>query len=211
LIIFTSDHGITLFDHGFYDKHCFYDPVWRVPMIMSMPGTLPKGEERDFAIWTDLTATILGAAGAEMPTVQGFDLYHPLADGEPSPRRCAVATLYASCALATQRWKLEYYFQEGSGRLFDRQADPEEQQDLYAHPAYGAVRDELVRALLTWRADQMDVQDLVRRTTAGPTSGGPVARRIARYTRSLRGVDAERRLNERATAVDAMHVDARLR
>ncbi len=38
LVIFTSDHGITLFDHGFYDKHCYYDCVWRVPLIMSMPG-----------------------------------------------------------------------------------------------------------------------------------------------------------------------------
>jgi arylsulfatase A-like enzyme len=207
LVIFTSDHGITLFDHGFYDKHCFYDPVWRVPMIMRMPGTLPAGEKRDFAMWTDITATILAAAQAGTPFVQGFDLFYPLVAGQASPRCCAVATLYKSCALATKRWKLEYYFEEGTGRLFDRLQDPDEQEDLFQNAAHREVREALLQALLTWRADQMDLQDLVQRTTAGPNSGGPVARRIARYTRSLRGADAERRLNERAEEIDAMQID----
>ena len=209
LVIFTSGHGITLFDHGFYDKHCFYDSVWRVPLIMSMPGTLPAGVERDFAIWTDITATVLAVAGAEMPTVQGFDLFRPLTAGEASPRRCAVASLYKSCALATQSWKLEYYFEETTGRLFDFIADPEEQQDRYTDADYQPVRDALLQALLTWRADQMDLQDLMQRTTAGPSSGGPAARRIARYTHGLRGVDAELRLNERAEVADAMEISAR--
>ena len=204
LVIFTSDHGTTLFDHGFYDKHCYYDCVWRVPLIMSMPGTLPQGGTREFAVWTDLTATILGAADLESPAIQGFDLFHPLAKGEPSPRSCAVGTLYKSCALAIKRWKLAYYFEEGRGQLFDRLSDPEEQIDLYDHARYRSVREELVSALLTWRCGLEAVEDLIGRTTAGPTSGGPVARRIAHHTRALVGRDMEQWLNERIQGIDGI-------
>jgi arylsulfatase A-like enzyme len=203
LVIFTSDHGTQLYDHGFRDKHNYYDASWRVPLLMSLPGTLPEGEWRDFAIWNDLTATILSAAGTQNEWAQGFDLFSALADGQASPRRCAVGTLYKSCALATRRWKLEYYFQEGSGRLFDRQNDPLERTDLYADAHYGDVRRDLVEALLRWRSDIMDLQWLVEHTS----SGGPVARRTARLTQAMGGNDSERRLNERAEEIDARYAD----
>ena len=204
LVIYTSDHGTALFDHGFADKHNFYDETWRVPLLMSMPGTLPRGERRDFAIWNDLTATILAAAGTSGSTVQGFDLYTPLRDGSESPRRCAVATLYKSCALATKRWKLEYFFEEGTGRLFDRQKDPLEQSDLYDVSDYREVRDALTRALLTWRADLLDVEYLHGATTANAQVGGPVARRMSAYSHQMAGRDAEQRLNERVEKIDAL-------
>lgn len=199
LVIFSSDHGTELFDHGFYDKHNYYDESWRVPLILRMPGTLPVGEQRDFAIWTDLPATILAAVGIACPTMQGFDLFTPLTRGEASPRRCAVGTLYRSCALATRRWKLEYYFEEGRGRLFDRHADPCEQDDLYNAPAHRAVCDALVAALLAWRSDLVDVQWLQEHTEGG----GPIAQIVGAHTRGLRGTDAERRLQERVSNLDA--------
>ncbi len=199
LVIFTSDHGTQLYDHGFRDKHNWYDASWRVPLLMRLPGVLPAGERRDFAIWNDLTATILAAAGVELPSAQGFDLLAPLEAGEQSPRRCAVGSLYKSCAMATQRWKLEYYFEEGTGRLFDRAGDPLERNDLYASPEHANVRHALVEALLRWRSDLLDVQWLVEHTS----SGGPVARRTALLTGAMRGTDAERRLSERAEQIDA--------
>jgi hypothetical protein len=69
-----------------------------------------------------------------------------------------VGTLYTSCALATRRWKLEYYFEERTGRLFDRQRDPLGRHDLYADPAHRDRRDGLLRALLSWRGDLTDVE-----------------------------------------------------
>ncbi|MBI3974182.1 MAG: sulfatase-like hydrolase/transferase [Chloroflexi bacterium] len=198
LVIFTSDHGTQLYDHGFKDKHDYYDASWRVPLILSLPGTLPQGERRDFAIWNDLTATILAAAGTGCATMQAFDLFTPLARGEASPRRCAVGTLYKSCALATPRWKLEYYFEDGLGRLFDRLLDPLERTDLYDTPTHRALRDDLVCALLTWRADLLDLHGLQARTGGG----GPVATRAAAYTRAMRGTDPERRLNDYVDAIE---------
>jgi arylsulfatase len=201
LVVFTSDHGQQYYDHGFNDKHTFYDESWRVPLIMRLPGVIPSGERRRFAMWNDLNATILAAAGLHSPTTQGFDLLGPLGRGEESPRRCAVSHLYKACALATERWKLEYGLEEGRGRLWDRVNDPLEQRDLWDDPNYADVRNAMTHALLTWRSDLTDVQWLQAHTSGG----GPVAVRAAANTATFRGSDAEARLNERAEAIKARY------
>lgn len=198
LVIFTSDHGQQYFDHGFNDKHNYYDSSWRIPFIMRMPGTIPEGEERDFAIWNDITATILAAAGTEMNFCQGFDLFTPLKNNDNSPRKYAVGTLYKSAALATKKWKLEYYFEEAEGRLFDKLNDPLEQKDLYNNEEYKGVRNNLLQALLTWRANICDVEKIIKNTGGG----GPVARRIARHTKQMMGRDAEEQLNRLIEGID---------
>jgi arylsulfatase A-like enzyme len=198
LVIFTSDHGTQLFDHGFDDKHNYYDASWRVPLVLSMPGTLPANERRGFASWTDLAPTILGAAGITCQTMQGFDLVTPLSRRESLPRVCAPAVLYKSCALVTDRWKVEYYFEEARGRLFDRVEDAEEQRDLYESPPHSHIRDRLLIALLAWHADSIDVQWLIEHSGGG----GPIATIVNRHTRALRGIAADERLNERIFDLD---------
>jgi arylsulfatase A-like enzyme len=198
LVIFTSDHGQQYFDHGFDNKHTFYEASWRVPMIISMPGTLPEGLRQQFAMSTDVTATILAAAGQDLATVQGYDLLDPLSRGQDAPRRCAVSVLYKSLALVTSRWKLEYYTEDGLGRLFDRQEDPLEQVDLYGDDDYRDVREALLEALLSWRADLSDVQQMQARTS----TGGPVAVRVAAETMEMRGTDSEVRLDRRVEEID---------
>ncbi len=199
LVIFTSDHGTQLLDHGFLDKHNYYDESWRVPLIMRQPGRLPAGERRGFASWVDLAPTILGAAGISCPTMQGLDLLHPGEDGGPPPRRCAAATLYKSCAVTGRRWKMEYYMEEGRGRLFDRREDGTEQVDLWDSRAHRQVRDALLHALLTWRADMLDLQQLQAMTV---DAGGPIAKHTARHTHALLGSDAERRLDEAVARIE---------
>jgi arylsulfatase A-like enzyme len=202
LVIFTSDHGTQLMDHGFYNKHNWYDESWRVPLIMSQPGTLPSGERRGFAIWNDLTTTILAAAGTGCNTMQGYDLYTPLSRGEPTPREHAVAVIYKSTALATRRWKLEYYFEDGSGRLFDRVNDPQEQVDLFHDDAHRVVVDKLLRGLLSWYGDTSDLHSLVARSHRG----GPIARRAVGHMKQIAGLEAEGRLNRICREVDALNL-----
>lgn len=198
LVIYTSDHGQQYYDHGINDKHTYYDASWRVPLIMSMPGTLPQNVRDSLALHTDLTATILAAAGQDHRWVNGFDLFTPIADGGTSPRRCVVSVLYRSLALATSRWKLEYFPDERAGRLFDRRDDPDEQHDRYNDPESNDVRTALVEALLSWRAELTDVEHLQTRTHGG----GPVAQRAAAYSSTLRGADPDRRLGDRVTALE---------
>ena len=130
-----------------------------------------------------------------------------ISNGNPSPRRCAVGTLYKSCALATKRWKLEYYFEEGTGRLFDRQNDPLEREDVYRNTDYQAIRDQLLHALLSWRGDIADLKTTIDGTTARPRPNARgyliVAPRIAPHTLAMKGTDAEERLNEKAEHIDS--------
>ncbi|WP_163537977.1 sulfatase-like hydrolase/transferase [Gracilibacillus sp. YIM 98692] len=223
LIIFSTDHGLQLFDHGFNDKHNYYDASWRVPFIMSMPGTLPQGETRQFASWNDIPTSILGAAGLQSDSMQGFDLFTALEKGEPSPRKCAVGTLFKSAALATENWKLEYYFDESEPRLFDRKYDPLERKNIYHNPELSDIRDELVKALLTWRADIMDLHMYHEAAKAftkqiEPRKKieqkkpphkrrqlAPVATRVTSAVSAIKGSDSEERLNQHALKIDSLY------
>lgn len=199
LVIFSSDHGTTLYDHGFEDKHVFYDAAWRVPLILRWPGEIPANQRRGFAGWTDITATILTTAGAPDWHVQGMDLAGPLRRGQGDARGCCVAMVHQTLALVCERWKLEYDVSQGLGRLFDRRRDPLEQEDCYHLPARRELRDALVTALLTWRAELYDVACL----RAHRSGGGPVADRAAQWAGALRADQAERNLCRRVAAIEA--------
>jgi arylsulfatase A-like enzyme len=185
LVIFTSDHGIQNFDHGFNDKHNYYDQSLRVPFIMSLPGVLPENEQRGFASSVDLAPTIAAAAGRTCDFANGFDLFTPLVRREAMPRGHAVSSLYGSLALVTQRWKLEYYYFDDRLRLFDRLNDPGEEKDLAGIGDFSEVRVFLCRALLSWRAALMDIREI--RQNTGP--GGPVAARVINDVKSRKGGD----------------------
>ena len=208
LIVFTSDHGCLLGDHGISEKHAFYDGALRVPLVLSLPGVLPQGAvSRGLASTLDVTATLVAAswgfdaAGRSPPEHQGFDLVAPLATGGASPRPAAlVATLYTAFALVTPRWKLAYYPEAGEGRLWDRVADPLERTDLFGSsgssnatvlaPGVRAVRDGLLTALLRWRSMQLPLRFM--RTSARPRAS--VGTRVARHAQTLRMIDVERTL-----------------
>ncbi len=199
LVIFTSDHGQQYFDHGFNDKHCWYDESWRIPLVLRHPGKLKEGETREFACWTDLTATIVAAAGIEWDDVQGFDLYHPLIEGEPSPRGCAIGTLFKSCALATTRWKIEYYLDDRQGRFFDRLLDPEEQNDIWNSANHRKIRDSLLAALLAWRSDLEATAShrsrILEKNPGAYSDREIVSDRVNRQVKKWKGADSENRLN----------------
>ena len=181
LVIFTSDHGLQNFDHGFNDKHNYYDETLRIPFIMSMPGTLPEGKKYDFASTIDIASSIVAAAGGHYCEGNGLDLFTPLAQGMAPPRNAAISISYQSMAVTTERWKLEYYLTDSLIRLFDRKNDPGELHNLALEEP--AVKDKLLRILLEWNAQLIDVAGL--KSALHP--GGPVARRIAEHAQKLRG------------------------
>jgi len=187
LVIFTSDHGLQLFDHGFNDKHNYYDQSLRVPFIMSLPGVLPQNQNCGFASHVDLAPTITAAGGGIFDNANGFDLFTPLADGKDLPRHFAAASLYGSLALVTEKWKLEHYYFDNVFRLFDRINDPGETKNLAADPGYAGVTAALSRILLLWRSGLTDIDHLNK----SATSGGPVAMRVIDRIRTDKGRNNE--------------------
>lgn len=157
VVIFTSDHGELLGDHGllFKGPH-HYDCLLRVPTLARWPGRLPAGRRVDGLVeMLDLPATILEMAGIEPPLgMQGRSLM-PLLEGAADDGRESVLVerqdLYWRLdvrTLRTHRWKLNYYANRPFGELFDLENDPQEFVNLWDDPGYATAKQELVGALL---------------------------------------------------------------
>ena len=164
VIVFSSDHGEMLGDHGLLYKGCrFYEGLVRVPLVLSWPGRIRSGvQARALVELIDLSATILDLAGVESPSaMQGRSLL-PILAGEVDPDRhrsfvrseyfdalddsfvhgrTSFATMYRD-----DRYKLSVYHSHGTGELYDLLKDPWEFDDLWHHPDYQEVRRELLEA-----------------------------------------------------------------
>ncbi|HUX85838.1 MAG TPA: sulfatase-like hydrolase/transferase, partial [Chloroflexota bacterium] len=140
VILFMSDHGESLGDHGLTQKGCrFFDGLTRVPMIWSWPGHFPSGTRSDALVeLTDVAPTLLQLAGLPIPKgMQGRSLL-PILTGDASPHqhrefvRCeyydaidqpdrTFATMYRD-----RHWKLIVYHDHAIGELYDMENDPYE-------------------------------------------------------------------------------------
>jgi arylsulfatase len=158
IVIFTSDHGETLGDHGLIQKGCrFYEGLVRVPLIWRWPGRIAPGSRRQALVeLMDKAPTILDLAGIEVPAhMQGRSLRPLLEDrGAPDRHRDLARCEYydaldlpdASRAtmIRTDRHKLVVYHGHRLGELFDLEADPWEHDNLWDDPAHAALRSELL-------------------------------------------------------------------
>ena len=151
LVIFTSDHGETLGDHGLIRKGCrFYEGLVRVPLILRWPGRVESGSVAgDLVELTDLAPTLLAAAGQPVPPwMQGRSLldgsagreavrseYFDAIDGPDG----SYATMYR-----TRTHKLVVYHGHGLGELYDLEADPDEFENRWDEPAAAGIKSELL-------------------------------------------------------------------
>ena len=166
VIVFSSDHGEMLGDHGLLLKGCrFYEGLVRVPLILSWPGHFEAGLVSDALVeLIDIAPTLLGLAGTSVPAgMQGRSLL-PILRGEVSPHqqrafvRCeyyralnpdipernqyegSYATMYRD-----NRYKIVVYHGHMQGELYDLQEDPGEFDNRWDDPAYGEIRFDLMR------------------------------------------------------------------
>ena len=159
VIIFTSDHGETLGDHGLIQKGCrFYEGLVRVPLIFSWPGRFAKGLRSDALVeLVDKTPTLLELAGLTPPEGMHGRSLLPILTGEAdldSHRdfvRCeyydavdlrdhSFATMYRD-----ERYKLAVYHGHEEGELYDLQDDPDEFSNLWWDPEKQGIKLELLK------------------------------------------------------------------
>ncbi len=173
-IIFTSDHGEMLGDHGIYLKGpFFYECAVRIPLLISGPSLRNDGSRSKALVeLVDLAPTLLEWAGLERhPAMQGRSL-QPLLNGEATldeHRDDIYCEYYNSMPghqdpqahatmVRTNRHKLVAAHGTGGGELYDLETDPKETRNLWNDPDYTTVRLDLMTRLvdrMAWTVDPL--------------------------------------------------------
>ncbi|HWA85720.1 MAG TPA: sulfatase [Opitutus sp.] len=174
IIVYASDQGFFLGEHGWFDKRWIFEESLRTPFLVSWPGvTRPGSVNRDIVSNLDFAETFLEAAGVAIPAeMQGRSLV-PLLEGRRSadwrtsfyyhyyeyPYPHHVRPHYG---VVTDRYKLVHFYGDGEDyeELFDLKTDPHELRSVYAEPHYAAVRKNLTHELARLRRDLRDPDPL---------------------------------------------------
>ncbi len=168
IVIYTSDQGFFLGDHGWFDKRLMYEEALRMPFLMRYPGAIrPGGVNRDMVLNVDFAPMFLDYAGAKTPAeMQGHSFRANLEGHTPKDWRKSMYYRYwmhndgdhhvpGHYGVRTDRWKLIYYYgkpldMKGAlppdtppeWELYDLKNDPHEMKNLYGDAKYGStVRD----------------------------------------------------------------------
>jgi arylsulfatase A-like enzyme len=168
VVVFQSDHGELLGDHGMYTKGSFlYDASVRVPLVVSWPGRVSEGLRAGGLVeLIDIAPSLLEAAGLEVPDrMQARSLWPVLTGGaDPDPIHDDVyAEHYGStrpgarCTMVrTRSRKLIARHGEAGGELYDLEADPAENVNLWDDPGSRAVKLEMFERLADAMARTVD-------------------------------------------------------
>ena len=163
IVVYSSDQGFFLGDHGWFDKRWMYEESLRTPLIVKWPGVVKPGSaNRDMVMNLDLAETFLDIAGTPAPqSMQGSSIVPLLRGRTPADWRQAIYYQYfeypgwhavrRQYGVRTDRYKLIHYYEVGEWELFDLEKDPEELKSVYADAAYSSVRKEMEEKLAALR------------------------------------------------------------
>ncbi|MGC9318834.1 MAG: sulfatase family protein [Armatimonadota bacterium] len=155
IVVFTSDHGDYMGDHGKFGKGMpGYDCIMRVPCLICYPGEIEPGRRVEGLVEAvDLVPTLLDYAGVvREPELQGRSI-RPLLDGDDSAARESVFAQYSTpggaCWAHVRTGQFMYSASTGGAELlFDLQADPHELTNLAGRPDAGEALAEMRRLAL---------------------------------------------------------------
>ena len=173
VVIYSSDQGFYIGDHGWYDKRWMYEESLRMPFIVMWPGVTEPGSRNTHMIQNlDYAETFLEMAGAPVPSdMQGASLV-PLLRGEsPANWRRSIYYHYYEYpsvhmiprhyGIRTERHKLMHFYQFGDEwELYDLQEDPDELVNLFGRPGQGRITAILQRQLHALQKHYRDDSDI---------------------------------------------------
>ena len=176
VVIYTSDQGFFLGDHGWYDKRFMYEESLRMPFVVRYPREIAAGAvNNDLILNIDFPALFLDYAGLDTPRqMQGVSFRDNLRGETPGDWRESLYyrysmhidgghSVWAHYGLRTARYKLIFYYEEEPGpqewELFDLQQDPMEMHSVYGDPAYAGVIADLKEELARLRSEVGDQEN----------------------------------------------------
>ncbi len=167
IVVYTSDQGFYLGEHGWFDKRWIFEESLRAPLLIRWPGVVKPGSRTDrIASNLDFAETFLDAAGLAIPAgMQGASLL-PLLKGENPPAwRTSFYYHYYEFpgphnvrrhyGVVTDRYKLVYFYEPevNEWELFDLTSDPRELRSVYNQPDHAGVQHELEAELQRLRGN----------------------------------------------------------
>lgn len=173
LIVYTSDQGFLLGEHGLYDKRFMYEESFRTPLIVSCPSMVKENAKcKELVQNIDLAPTFLDVAGVAVPEEMAGRSLKPLfEDGKAKEWRDAlyyhfydypaVGSVRKHYGVRTDRYKLIHWYGKGGGsdadidhwELYDLKKDKHEVNNVYGHARYGKVQAALTQQLDKMRKD----------------------------------------------------------
>lgn len=169
IVIFMSDHGEMLGDHGIFLKGpYFYEGAIRVPMILRWPRRYKAGLKSDALVeMVDLAPTLLEAAGMQRPVgMQGRSLTRLLTGQTTRHRDSIYSEFFDSFALyepppmavcvRTEEYKINFYQNLPVGELYDLEKDPCETNNLWDDSGARATKEMMMQVLLSRMIDTVD-------------------------------------------------------
>ncbi|HSW02636.1 MAG TPA: sulfatase [Sedimentisphaerales bacterium] len=169
IVIYTSDQGFYLGDHGWFDKRFMYEESLRMPLVVRYPKEIKPGSVNgDIVLNLDFGETFLDYAGVPVPAdMQGRSI-RPILQGQtPGDWRTsmyyhyyefpAVHSVKRHYGVRTQRYKLIHFYNDiDEWELYDLQSDPDEMKNLYGDARYADVVQELKAELKRLRVHYQD-------------------------------------------------------
>jgi arylsulfatase A-like enzyme len=174
IVVYTSDQGFYLGEHGWYDKRFIFDESFKTPLLVRWPSVIKPGSKNSQMVQNlDFAQTFLEAAGIVPPTdMQGESLI-PIFRGEGKNFRDAAYYHYYEYpsihmvkrhyGIVTEKYKLiHFYYDIDEWELYDRMNDTNEMRNVYNDPKYASVKAELHKKLADLRVKYKDSEELDR-------------------------------------------------
>ncbi len=167
-MVYTSDQGFYLGEHGWFDKRFMYEESLRMPLLMRYPKEIKSHTKIDQLVQNlDFAPTFLDYAGVSIPKDMQGETFRDLVAGTTSEWRDAAYYTYYEYpsihmvkrhyGITTDRYKLiHFYYDIDEWELYDIQEDPHEMRSVYNDPAYAGVRENLHKRLDELRAKYGD-------------------------------------------------------
>jgi len=157
IVVFTSDHGYHMGEHGHWQKTTLFETAARVPLIIAGPGTKAVGQSTTTpAEMVDFYPTLAELCGLPAPEyLSGVSLASVLEDPAARPRECALTQYANGYSIRTPRFRYTEWGEEaGEGaELYNHQSDPQEIVNLANRPEHADTVDQLSKLLRQRIAD----------------------------------------------------------
>ncbi len=168
IVIYTSDQGFYLGEHGWFDKRFMYEESLRTPLLIRYPAEIKAGQSSKALVQNlDFAPTLLDYAGLAAPKDMQGKSFRGLLNGKEHKWRDAVYYTYYEYpsihmvkrhyGIRTERYKLiHFYYDKDEWELYDLEKDPQEMQNVYNMQAYHKVREQMHDKLREARAYYKD-------------------------------------------------------